>query len=382
MGNEPRTPRLLSKRPPEIDTLVDEWILRVAPARQQTLRERFVPDLVHFGLSVGSELTCLIGATPGWLSEVTRDGAYPKRMQFRKLPFRPEMADLAVLREANPTWIFRADFDPKRWVFVFLHGYIDNTGADRVAFKLASLGYQVYLVRYPFLLSVSDLAEELVAVVDQIAGLEPNKRIVPIGHSLGGCIWDHALLHDHDLVERFRIPLYIPLGSPHFGTLAAYFGVGRSARDMVPDSALVNDHLRRDFPPGLEIYPFVSRFDLLVLPIETALLKRGVNYIMSETGHIAQVIRNTTVTAIEEIIASPPDLLKERAELRTFYPSLMAAALSRLPARFQRALGVDGVLEYINGKDGEPPKFYIRVLRHELGLGIFPALRRPGDRRR
>ncbi len=377
MPDDPGTPRLLSKRPPEIDTLVDDWLLRLPKERGRSLRERFLPDLVHFSLSLGSEIACLVGATPGWLGEMSREGAYPKRMRFRKLPYRPEMADLTVLRETNPDWIFREDFDPKRWVFVFLHGYVDNTGADRVAFKLASLGYQVYLVRYPFLQGIGHLADELVAVVEQIAALEPNKRLVPIGHSLGGCIWDHALLHDHSLVERFSMPLYIPMGSPHFGTFAAYLGIGQSARDMVPNSDLVNDHLSRSFPPGLEIYPFVSRFDLLVLPIETALLKRGVNYIMSETGHIAQVIRNTVVTAIEEIIASPPELLKERAERRPFYPSLITEGLTRLPKAMQRALGVDGVLEYIHGDGGEKPEFYVRVLRHELGLGIFPALQRP-----
>ena len=35
-------------------------------------------------------------------------------------------------------------------------------------------------------------------------------------------------------------------------------------------------------------------------------------------------------------------------------------------------------LDYIRGDEGETPKFYVRVLRHELGLGIFPALKRPG----
>lgn len=380
MMKPPRT-RILQHQPVAIDRVVNNVLLPPPDGRRLSKPRRAVRDLLHFGVSVASELACVVGAAPGFLNELVRQGVYPDRMQYRKLPYRPEMADLAVLREWNPQWTFRADFDPKRWVFVFLHGYVDNTGADRIAFKLASLGYQVYLVRYPFLRAVADLAEELTAVIEQIADLEPGKRLIPVGHSLGGCIWDHVLLHRPEVVDRYQIPLYLPLGSPHFGTLAAHIGIGKSAADMRLRSALVTEHLQLDFPAQLEMYPFVSRFDLLVLPIETALLKRGINYVLSETGHVGQVIRSNIVTAIEEIIASPPELLEQRAQVRPFYPSALARALSRLPRSMQQQLGVAGILDYIGkGGDGdptEPPVFKIRVLHHELGLGVFPALRRP-----
>ena len=115
----------------------------------------------------------------------------------------------------------------------------------------------------------------------------------------------------------------------------------------------------------------------MVLPIETALLKRGINYVLSETGHVAQIIRSAVVTAIEEIIASPYELLLERSQERAFYPSVLAAALARLPKGTQERLGVAGILEYIAGRGDEAPLFRLRVVRHELALGIFPALRRP-----
>lgn len=376
MISHPLEPKLLTRRPVAVDRWIDQQLFPRA-RRDMGRGERVARDVLHFGVSLASEITGVLGATPGFVRELWRSGVYPEFMRFRKLPFRPEMSDLTVLRESNPEWTFRPDFDPKNWVFVFLHGYVDNTGADRVAYKLASLGYQVYMVCYPFLRGVESLAEELREVLEQIADLEPKKRIVPIGHSLGGCVWDHLLLHAPELVGRYEMPLYIPLGSPHFGTFAAHIGLGASARDMMPKSAVMNDHLGRDFPESLEIYPFVSRFDLLVLPIETALLKRGINYILSETGHIAQVIRSETVTAIEEIIASPKELLEERAELRPFYPSNLAWLLGHMPKVMLRSLGVEGILQYINGDNGSPPEFRLRVVHHELGQGIFPALRRP-----
>jgi hypothetical protein len=196
----------------------------------------------------------------------------------------------------------------------------------RVAYKLAHLGYQIYLVRYPFLQSVRRTAVRLAEVLETISHREHGKRIVPIGHSLGGFIWDHLLLHRPSVVAEHRMPLYISMGSPRFGTLPAFIGFGRSAREMRPGSALVRDHLKRSYPPSLEVYPFISRFDLFVLPIETALLKGGINYVFSETGHIAQVTRNETVSAIEEIMASPRKVLEERAEKRRFHLSRRRAA--------------------------------------------------------
>ena len=378
MPTPPKGPRLLAKRPPRVDEVVDRLLLRLTPAAYPiSLPRRVVRDAVHFSVSLASELTGVVRAAPAFLGELTREGLYPERMTARKLPYRPEVADLAVLREANPQWQFRADFDPSKWVFVFLHGYVDNTGADRIAHKLARLGYQVYLVRYPFLRSVRSLADELGDVIADIAIEEPGKRLVPMGHSLGGLIWDHLLLHDHDAVRRYRMPLYIPLGSPHFGTFAAFLAVGDSGAEMRPHSDLINEHRSLEFPPELEIYPFVSRFDLLVLPIETALLARGINYVLSETGHVGQIINSTVVTAVEEIIATPPAILSKRAEQRPFHPSLLASALNALPPRLQRRLGVEGVMREIFGDGAARPRYRVRGVRHELDLGIFPALRRP-----
>lgn len=338
-------------------------------------RERLLRDFAHFGVSLWWELRATAEAVPGFVGEIMRNGAYPDRMSFRKLPYRPEHADLRRLRSLNPEWPFRADFDPRRWVFVFLHGYIDNTGADRAAFKLASLGYQVYLIRYPFLRNVRRLAGELGEVLEQIGRRERGKRIVPIGHSLGGFIWDHLMLHDPSVVRRFDMPLYIPMGSPHFGTLAAYLGIGQSARQMRPRSDMVLEHLNRDLPAELEVYPFVSRFDLLVLPIETALMRRGINYLFSETGHVAQIIRPEAVHAIEEIVATDPDELQRRATLRPFYLSSLARGLKRLPRGLQQRLGVDGVLQYVEGSADSTPRFQVRIVHHDLRSGRMPVLR-------
>jgi pimeloyl-ACP methyl ester carboxylesterase len=332
-------------------------------------------ELSHFYTALVGEGIGVFKVAPGFARELFRSGVYGSNLTFRKLPYRRELADLHRLRQWNPRWIFREDFDPRQWIIVFLHGYIDNTGADRIAYKLARLGYQVYLVRYPFLQSVRRTAVGLMEVLETIQHREHGKRIVPIGHSLGGFIWDHLLLHRPEIVERYRMPLYISMGSPRFGTLPACLGFGRSAREMRPGSALVLDHLKREYPPSLEVYPFISRFDIFVLPIETALLKGGINYVFSETGHLAQVTRNETVRAIEEIFASPREILEARAEKRPFHPSALTWLLGKLPEDLLDRLGVAGILDYV--VDGEePPDFAIRIVHHDVRSGKMPLLRR------
>jgi hypothetical protein len=211
--------------------------------------------------------------------------------------------------------------------------------------------------------------------LERIQSHERGKRIVPLGHSLGGFIWDHLLLHRPHLIERHRMPLYISMGSPRFGTLSAYLGFGQSAREMRPGSRIVKDHLERTFPPGFEVYPFVSRFDIFVLPIETALLRRGINYVFSETGHLAQVARREAASAIEEIMATPRHILESRAETRPFWPSGFTWLLSQMPMAVREKLGVGGILDYVLDKEAGPPDFRVRIVHHELRTGTLPELR-------
>ena len=145
---------------------------------------------------------------------------------------------------------------------------------------------------------------------------------------------------------------------------------------MQTNSDLVKFNLAERFPPELELYPFVSRFDLLVLPIETALLKNGINYLFTETGHIGQIVKRETVCAIEEIVSTPKKVLEERSQYRPFYPSSLARLLHQLPLSMQERIGVDGVFEYLGMDEDEPANFYMRIVHQEIRIGAMPVLKR------
>lgn len=381
MSSKPKASQKFSAwldQPIIVDKWVEDNILGLdANANKSSWRDnQLLRDSVHFGISLLGEAAGVAQVGPGWIKEMFKNGVYPDRMTHRKLRYMPENGDINMLRKNNPDWTFRENFNPEDMVIVFLHGYIDNTGADRAAFTLASLGYQVYMVRYPFFRGVDQLAEELAETLHTISRKEKGKQIIPIGHSLGGFVWDQLLHSYPELVKEHNMPLYIPMGSPHYGTLVARIGIGKSARQMQANSDMVKFNLSKRFHKELELYPFISRFDLLVLPIETALLKNGINYLFTETGHIAQVVKNETICAIEEIISTPKEVLKERSQYREFYPSSLARMLHRLPKSAQQRLGVDGVFDYLGMGSDEPSKFHMRIVHQEIRLGLIPTLKR------
>ncbi len=335
---------------------------------------RLLRDAYHFSASVLGEVSAIAQAAPGYVHEALKYQLYPRRMEHFKLDGGPQRGALRRLRRLNPAWPFREDFDPEDQVVVFLHGYVDNTGADLSIKRLAQLGYTVYAVRVPFLSPVAVLAEQLCVQLAQIRAKEGARRFIPIGHSLGGFVWDHVLLTRPELVEQYRMPLYIPIGSPRLGTLVALIAPGGSGRDMRPDSVVVREHLRRRYPPGLEIYNFISRFDTVVFPIETSLWPDGINYIFSETGHIGQLVRPHVELAIEEVLASDPQALLTRTEWRRFTPTAFTALCSRLPESFQRAIGVADMVRFVHGDERLCRRFRIRIVHRELRDGRFPRL--------
>jgi pimeloyl-ACP methyl ester carboxylesterase len=305
------------------------------------------------------------------LEEFYPSRAYPITLRGVKGP-----GSLSRLKRLNPHWPFRDGFDPESWQILFLHGYIDNTGSDRAIHHLPRLGYTVHMIRYPFLRTVEGIAEEVYEILRGIRRKEGDRPYVLLGHSLGGLIWDHLLKTEPTLVKEYQIPLYIPMGSPHYGTLPAFLAVGGSGRDMRPGSPLLRRHLAMDFPLDLEIYPFVSRFDLLVLPVETALLPTGVNYIFSETGHLGLVVHSHLLYALEEVFATDPRVLRERVVYRPFFPDSLTEILKRLPEGFRKRVGLEKFFMSL-GADGAPhPLYHLRIVPRNWVREGYPVLRR------
>ncbi len=194
---------------------------------------------------------------------------------------------------AMPRLNFLEPYQPGKTPVVLIHGLFSDplSWADLVNDLRATPGfaeqYQIWYFRYPsgqgFLQSAAVLRRELRAAVDQ---LDPNRgdtelrRIVLVGHSMGGLIAKLQVTHSDDQVWRrlanrrldeivatdearallaetcFFEPVpdvarVIFIATPHAGSLASSGLVGRGASLLVepsPEQAAIHDQLVRDNP--------------------------------------------------------------------------------------------------------------------------------------
>lgn len=177
---------------------------------------------------------------------------------------------------------------------VLLHGYFHNrSGFDFMSAQLRSRGFRwVHGMNYnPIRSSVPDLAERFCQTVNDVMEVSGAPRVHVVGHSLGGVIvrWFLQELEGHRIVDTC-----VTIGTPHHGTYAAYLGLGPSAKDMRPGSAVVRRlELRfREFKQTRFVNLY-SDLDVLILPPSSAVLPERANvhnHLIEDIGHTSLLL--------------------------------------------------------------------------------------------
>ena len=168
---------------------------------------------------------------------------------------------------------------------VLVAGYLENAGQMwPLARRLAAQGFQPVLVDLPSTLrSIEDNAAFLAERIDEVCRASGRERIGFVGHSMGGVV-ARALVRQQ---AEPRLASVVTLGSPHRGTRMARFGVGQSARDMRPGSALV-DRNPPARPAGPPVHTLISTQDNIVSPPWSTVLAEGEDVVLSRpVGHVA-----------------------------------------------------------------------------------------------
>jgi len=104
------------------------------------------------------------------------------------------------------------------------------------------------------------------------------------GGSIMGGLVARAYLRRH---SGARIIQLITLGSPHHGTWIAYYGVGKNARQMQPDSAWLLDLAQSD--PGTPTLSVWSALDNFIAPQDSSRLAGAREKILPALGHLAML---------------------------------------------------------------------------------------------
>ena len=176
---------------------------------------------------------------------------------------------------------------------LLLHGYGANSGFWKPLSKqLSKLGITHAAIDLePVLGSIDDYAALIETSAERLCRDNGVDTIVVVGHSMGGLAARAWLRCYGDA----RLASLITLGTPHFGSTLAEYGIGKNAREMRPTvigttteddwlTVLANSESSAIRARMRSIY---SRHDNIVSPQESAHLPGARNTAFDLIGHVA-----------------------------------------------------------------------------------------------
>lgn len=220
--------------------------------------------------------------------------AYPLGL-LPPTPFRDELPDPTV---------------PRRPVLL-VHGWVHN----RTAFLLMERGLRraglgpLRTFEYPSM--TADLprtAAALGPVVEAMVDRAGGRRVVLIGHSMGGLV---ARQYVQELGGDAFVDTVVTMGTPHRGTLAAYLGVGRAIEQCRPGSAYLQRLERTAAATSARWIAYYSDLDFMVTPAISAKLLspalRATNVRVRDTGHLSLLLSRSVLADLVARLAEPTD---------------------------------------------------------------------------
>lgn len=195
-----------------------------------------------------------------------------------------------------------------------IHGYTCN-GAffNSIRRHLAQAGYtRTYTINMdPTFGDIEDHARLVGARVEQILRETGQKKIILLGHSMGGLVSRCYVQHHGGAAFVSKI---VTLGTPHHGTYLAFGGRGENARQMRPGNPwleALNAEPRADVP----ITSVYTYHDCIIAPQDSSELEGAHNIGFCGVGHLEMAFSKIVHGHIIDAIAEPVSEHHEEREL-------------------------------------------------------------------
>jgi triacylglycerol lipase len=170
---------------------------------------------------------------------------------------------------------------------LLLHGMVDNASIFTVLRRsLVRRGFgRVVTLNYsPLTMDVRVAARRLAEAVEDLVATTGYHRIHVVGHSLGGLV---ARYYVQRLGGDARVHTLVTLGTPHTGTVPAYFLPLRLGRQLRPGSKLMTELAGPAPGCRTRFLAFWSDLDQMIVPKSAAML-----------GHPDLAARNVRVRGV------------------------------------------------------------------------------------
>ncbi len=173
---------------------------------------------------------------------------------------------------------------------VLVHGYLMNRSNYFVLKLRLEQDFGINLIYnmnlHPMFGSIPEIAEEFMRRLEDLAIAWKHEKFQLIVHSMAGIVVRYAIMH---LGGGARISRVISLGSPHYGTKLAVFGIGENARGLHPASGLIKSLQSREARQPQKIPPWISIgsvHDNMLLPFDCAIWEHSTaNLLVEGMGH-------------------------------------------------------------------------------------------------
>lgn len=194
---------------------------------------------------------------------------------------------------------------------ILVHGYGHNASAWvmlRAALKRAGFT-SIHTMNYnPLTHDVPAIAKKLSDRVEMVRELTGADKVHLVGHSLGGivCRW-----YVQEMGGDQTVNTAITLSSPHAGTIAAFAGPGRTARELRPDSWVMRRLNYDAVPSDVRWVAFYGDTDALIQPMRSGMINTpplaARNVLVPGMGHMAMLLDSNVVhQVIDELLNPPP----------------------------------------------------------------------------
>lgn len=203
---------------------------------------------------------------------------------------------------ATPSLALEAAGSPEIPV-VLIHGFGCNRQVwEPMARWLAQQGHAIEAIDLePPLASIDDYVPQISDAVRRLSERTDARRVARVCHSMGG-LAARAWVRDTGGALAARI---VTLGSPHRGTVNAYFGAGANSRQMRPDSEwLVDLQASESRTTTHEQFTVVlSHHDNVIAPQSIQTLEGAQVVAFDGVGHLNLLFDRRVWVAVDEALS-------------------------------------------------------------------------------
>jgi pimeloyl-ACP methyl ester carboxylesterase len=186
---------------------------------------------------------------------------------------------------------------------LLVHGVLCNAGVwVRFARYLRRHGVTgLYSLSYgPPLASIDTFAAQLARKIDAIVAATGAPRVTIVAHSMGGLV-ARAYVRRHGSARIARI---VTIGSPHHGSMLAWFFPGQALSQMRPGNPWLAELNAERPDPALRLLSLWSWHDSMVAPQTSSELPGAVEIVLAGIGHNALLGDDAVFALVRNEIAS------------------------------------------------------------------------------